>query len=83
MTPLAQLKKIEQELDKIARDCAPRGRQKIKPTDAFTVANLGTQIIESAAMITGEARQIQQPNRLGVKERLVKKTRAALGYMYP
>jgi hypothetical protein len=78
-----QLKKIERELSKIAQGCSPRGKQKINPTDAFLIGTLGTQIIESAAFIVGEARQIQQPNRVGIKARLVKKTRAALGYLYP
>jgi hypothetical protein len=83
MTTIAQLKKIERELSKIAQGCSPRGKQKIAPTNAFQIAMLSTGIMESIACILGEARQIQQPNKVGIKARLVKKTRATLGYLYP
>jgi hypothetical protein len=83
MTTIAQLKKIERELSRIAQGCSPRGKQKIALTDAFTISVLGSHIMESTAFIVGEARQIQQPNKVGVKARLVKKTRAMIGYLYP
>jgi hypothetical protein len=83
MSTIARLKKIERELSEIAQGCSPKGKQKIAPTDAFTISVLGSQIMELTAIIIGEARQIQQPNKVGIKARLVKKTRATLGYLYP
>ena len=76
MTPLQKLKRMEDAIDEIAK--ASKG---MPVTDAFVICKLATGIAESAARIAGAAREAQG-NR-GAKMRLVRKVRAALGFMYP
>jgi hypothetical protein len=74
-----QLLRIERELSKVAEHVAQYEGIDVK--QAFKIATTCTQICETAAIIVGQARERQ--GREGAKKRLVKKVRAALGFLYP
>ena len=73
------LARIEKDMQKIATHVA--NHLGIGATEAYQVATSCTGIAELAAMVAGEARETL--GRKGAKPRLVRKVRAAFGYMYP
>lgn len=74
-----QLTRIERELSRVAKHAA--NHSGITPTEAFGIGTTCMQIIETAAMLMGEAREVQ--GRKGAQKRLTKRIRKALGYVYP
>jgi hypothetical protein len=75
----AQLERIERDLAKVSKHVAQY--EGIDARQAFNIGRTCDGICETAAIIGGAFREAE--GRKGAKERLVKKVRAALGFLYP